>query len=493
MSIACYFFRLLNTTLISCLLFLPWCAGASDIFVDPVGGSDSNGGSSPSDALKTITRAFTNAASGDIVRGLPGEYSESSGESFPLLLPEGVSLISTDGPAVTVIRDPLDRTPQYNLTILIELNPGQDFNQSVIQGFMLDGTGASTSFPGVAIYIGSYSSGPGVSPAIRGNVVRGYSFVGSSALWIYLESGASLSAIVDGNELFGNDAGIVVFLHGTPVPCLDRSVITNNVLAFNGIGIQIQDGGGFFPSGGTAETSIVNNTVTRNSLQGLHVLIGVASTAIVLQNNIFEGNGEYGVYEEMRSDDTSFAEIAGNCFFSNQAALFYDYVLGPLTTINEVNNLPAAASARSNIEGDPMFIGPGSEDFHIDAGSVCVDTATTAGAPTVDFEDDVRPCGPGIDIGADEVCSGVDLLRDSTVRDILPLDPPDKSSYLPVDPVLHNPVILIRDVQSPATDPDSGILIDTFHPLVFYRLWPPQGNNLKVTAESAVSTVRMEF
>jgi hypothetical protein len=49
-----------------------------------------------------------------------------------------------------------------------------------------------------------------------------------------------------------------------------------------------------------------------------------------------------------------------------------------------------------------IFVDPSNFDYHLLSTSSAVDTGTSAGAPTVDFDGDSRPQGPGYDIGADE-------------------------------------------------------------------------------------------
>ena len=56
-----------------------------------------------------------------------------------------------------------------------------------------------------------------------------------------------------------------------------------------------------------------------------------------------------------------------------------------------------------NIDADPIFIGD--EDFHLEAGSPCIDAGTDAGVYT-DIDGQPRPFGGGFDMGADEFWPG---------------------------------------------------------------------------------------
>jgi predicted outer membrane repeat protein len=51
--------------------------------------------------------------------------------------------------------------------------------------------------------------------------------------------------------------------------------------------------------------------------------------------------------------------------------------------------------------GDPRFVNPAANNFHLNAGSAAIDAGTNVNVP-IDFEGDMRPQGGGVDIGFDE-------------------------------------------------------------------------------------------
>ena len=83
------------------------------LYVDPVNGDDANSGFKTNSAMRTLKCAFTNAntRSGSIVYAMPGTYSTGTMDADPssvatlnrVIVPAGVSLVSTGGKAVTFI------------------------------------------------------------------------------------------------------------------------------------------------------------------------------------------------------------------------------------------------------------------------------------------------------------------------------------------------------------------------------------------------------
>lgn len=85
---------------LAALLSLAGPLAATDSHVDVVHGSDTNGGTSPADAWRTITHAFA-VGGADRLLVAPGTYSASTGEVFPL--GDAMQVVGLRGSAATVI------------------------------------------------------------------------------------------------------------------------------------------------------------------------------------------------------------------------------------------------------------------------------------------------------------------------------------------------------------------------------------------------------
>jgi predicted outer membrane repeat protein len=75
------------------------------------------------------------------------------------------------------------------------------------------------------------------------------------------------------------------------------------------------------------------------------------------------------------------------------------------TTITHCDiDQPGFESGNGNIRRDPLWADPEAGDFHLKAGSPCIDAGTldALGLPELDFEGDPRVSGAAVDIGACE-------------------------------------------------------------------------------------------
>ena len=89
--------------MLSGVLFAPSAKAVMNVwFVDIASGSNSNPGTQD-EPFKTIDVAMSNAVAGDLVYVMPGTYSATAGQPFPIALKPGVRLEGLDGAAKTVI------------------------------------------------------------------------------------------------------------------------------------------------------------------------------------------------------------------------------------------------------------------------------------------------------------------------------------------------------------------------------------------------------
>jgi len=201
------------------------------------------------------------------------------------------------------------------------------------------------------------------------------------------------------------------------------SVVTNNIIfggsdATNGTSAVALDFEG--PVASMMDVLFHSNFVHGGSSTarsaGFHFANFRPATSVVIgrlfNNIIYSGTGtdRYSILEQHPGSggagNIDPERVENNAFFvqmpsaSGNAALYRDEGTTDLTTLAAVNGLSIAAG---NIQDDCSVtrVAVGG-DFHLGAGSMCIDQGSTTELPAMDFEGDARPAGLGPDIGPDE-------------------------------------------------------------------------------------------
>lgn len=227
---------------------------ATVIYVNPATGQDIAGaGASAATPYKTITFALSQAQANTVIQLAPGNYTKDTGETFPLILKPGVTLLGNEsakgqGTVITGGGFYTSRTfARQDITILGEnntniagltlTNPNQrgtavwvessnptiknnTFTNSVREGVFVTGTAS----PKIENNIFFKNGGNGVSIAksaqgeIRNNTFENTGFG--------LAIGGDSTPLVEGNQIIQNQDGL--FISESAKPILRKNVIQNN-------------------------------------------------------------------------------------------------------------------------------------------------------------------------------------------------------------------------------------------------------------------------
>jgi parallel beta-helix repeat protein len=234
-------------------------ANATVIYVNPATGQDSPGaGTTAATPYKTITFALSQAQPGTIIQLAPGSYTKDSGETFPLMLKPGVTLLGNEaarGQDTQIIGGGYytSRTfARQDITILAN-------NDTVLAGLIV------------------------TNPNQRG-----------TGVWV-----ESSNPIIK-NNTFINSVRDGVFVTGTGNPKIESNIFVQN--KGNGISITksaqgeirnnlFQDTGFGLAIGGTSAPLVVENQIVQNK-DGLFIS---ESAAPILRNNVIQQNTRDGI------------------------------------------------------------------------------------------------------------------------------------------------------------------------------------------------------
>jgi hypothetical protein len=254
------------------------CSGANDatsgalcicgqalLFVDAVSGLDTNVGSSAA-PFKTITHAMGAAASGQTVQVRQGTYDAANGETFPINVPAGVSLIGDEtnrGSVATTVTRIFGAGNSPLSGVLTALLPAAG---ATIAGFSITSNGSGAA---------------GVTVVADGTTLRNNTFTGSTNYGIYVNA-KNTAILLDsvGGTTNGSLTGAGLIFGGSAV----ATKVENSSFIGNDKGLSYGDAGG--DAGGGSTGSVGNNTMSCNKVNDVSASLG--NVTLNLAHNIWD-------------------------------------------------------------------------------------------------------------------------------------------------------------------------------------------------------------
>jgi parallel beta-helix repeat protein/predicted outer membrane repeat protein len=219
-------------------------------------------------------------------------------------------------------------------------------------------TGNTASTDGGGINCDGYCS-----PVITNCTITGNTADSGAGIYCYISSPPTITNCTISDNIASTNGGGIYCQHFSP------PVITNCTISEN----MADSGGGIYCSVFSSQT-ITNCTIAGNTANSYGGGIWCSDSSSTIKNTILWGDTAPAGKEIYRD------------LYSTITITYSDVEGGWIGT--------------GNVNSDPLFVG--NSDYHLKAGSPCIDTGTSTGAPTNDIDGDVRPKGAGYDIGSDE-------------------------------------------------------------------------------------------
>jgi hypothetical protein len=359
-------------------------------------GSDSNDGSL-SAPWRTITHAAAVAVAGDTAIVQNGTYQESPSFSHSGTSASPITFRSQNKWGAVIAPTSSQVASHSGLVSSI----GGSY--VIVQGFEI--LGPSDGSANVGIKAGAAGS-PNTGDQILGNKIHQIGTTtchgGAGA------QSASTNGVVNGNLIynigpppsFGRcNQWQGIYINDAYGQTVDNNIIMNNAqaggISFNGefSGVQAN-----FPSNERAcNNTLVNiGTVSLSVGQGFYLDCAAGG---ICDNNNFSNNIFYYV------QTTSFFQVAKNGSSWGSNNLYRNNLISGSGT-NYWGGLSQPSSYVNTLTSSPLFVnytGTITGDYHLQTGSPAINGATSVGAPSTDFDGNVRPQGGAIDIGAYEM------------------------------------------------------------------------------------------
>jgi hypothetical protein len=160
----------------------------------------------------------------------------------------------------------------------------------------------------------------------------------------------------------------------------------------------------------TPYTRVMNNMSFQNFSDGIKIGGGYSAAHVTAANNTVFANGYTGFFV---GGTGSYVNMVNNIVYANNEGIDYQYAPAGGTFLNNLVNgnssnwvANGSTSHSGDVNANPQFVNyqpDGSGDYHLAPGSPAINTGTSQGAPSNDFDGGPRPIGGAYDIGMYEM------------------------------------------------------------------------------------------
>jgi parallel beta-helix repeat protein len=272
-----------------------------------------------------------------------------------------------------------------------------------VEGSANTAVGGNTIYSNTADYGGGLVLGSSPTSTLTGNDVFNNVAHQYGGGGVYISNSGNVTLV--GNRIFSNTAdyggGLVIGSNSDDVLLLGNEICSNTVSS---------SGSGLLLSGGQnvrlVNTLIAGNRAAGVEGAGLHV---INASVHLLHTTLARNSGSNGVY----ATGTTSVWMTNTILVSHTVGVKTGHSLssvsleatlwggGEWANGADVQGIPGTITTGTvNVWGDPAFVAPDSDDYHIGLGSAAIDRGVDAGV-TEDIDGDPRPIGRP-DLGVDE-------------------------------------------------------------------------------------------